>query len=82
MLLINSLLKNATDSQWQELADQLERLNLRKAVIVRRLQGHQSLAHLDAHCFPAAAHLVNDVRGIDFVNIGIPSKPYVICVPS
>lgn len=33
MLLINSLLKNATDSQWQELADQLERLNLRKAVI-------------------------------------------------
>ncbi|KIO34104.1 hypothetical protein M407DRAFT_223702 [Tulasnella calospora MUT 4182] len=33
MLLINSLLKNATDTQWEELADQLERLNVRKAVI-------------------------------------------------
>ncbi|KAG8891352.1 hypothetical protein FRC01_014749 [Tulasnella sp. 417] len=33
MLLINSLLKNATDTQWEELADQLELLNIRKAVI-------------------------------------------------
>lgn len=34
MLLINSLLKNATDTRWEELTFELERLNTRKAVIV------------------------------------------------
>ena len=34
MLLLNSLLKNATDKWWEELTTELERLNVRKAVVV------------------------------------------------
>ena len=35
MMLINSLLANATDTHWDEFTSALERLNVRKAVIVR-----------------------------------------------
>jgi len=35
MMLINSLLSNADDDRWQEFVDELERLNVRKAVVVR-----------------------------------------------
>lgn len=38
MMLINSLLANATDTHWDEFTSALERLNVRKAVIVRTLQ--------------------------------------------
>jgi engulfment/cell motility protein 1 len=34
-MLINSLLSNADDDRWQEFIDELERLNVRKAVVVR-----------------------------------------------
>lgn len=36
MMLINSLLTHATDARWDEFIVDLERLNVRKAVIVRR----------------------------------------------
>ena len=35
MMLINSLLSNADDNRWEEFIDELERLNVRKAVVVR-----------------------------------------------
>ena len=35
MMLINSLLSHATDTHWAEFTSELERLNVRKAVIVR-----------------------------------------------
>ena len=35
MMLINSLLSNADDDRWKEFVDELERLNVRKAVVVR-----------------------------------------------
>jgi len=35
MMLINSLLSNADDDRWEEFIDELERLNVRKAVVVR-----------------------------------------------
>jgi len=34
-MLINSLLSNADDDRWQEFIDELERLNVCKAVVVR-----------------------------------------------
>lgn len=34
-MLINSLLSNADDDRWEEFIDELERLSVRKAVIVR-----------------------------------------------
>lgn len=34
-MLINSLLSNADDDRWEEFVDELERLNVRKAVVVR-----------------------------------------------
>ena len=34
-MLINSLLSNADDNRWEEFIDELERLNVRKAVVVR-----------------------------------------------
>ena len=34
-MLINSLLSNADDDRWQEFIDELERLNVRKTVVVR-----------------------------------------------
>ena len=42
MMLINSLLAHATDARWEEFIGELQRLNVRKAVIVRLL----SLPHL------------------------------------
>lgn len=36
-MLINSLLSNADDDRWEEFIDELERLNVRKAVVVRLL---------------------------------------------
>lgn len=35
MMLINSLLAHATDARWEEFVNELEKLNVRKAVIVR-----------------------------------------------
>jgi engulfment/cell motility protein 1 len=35
MMLINSLLSNADDDRWEAFIDELERLNVRKAVVVR-----------------------------------------------
>lgn len=35
MMLINSLLAHATDARWEEFIGELQRLNVRKAVIVR-----------------------------------------------
>ena len=35
MMLINSLLAHASDVQWEEFIEEVERLNVRKAVIVR-----------------------------------------------
>ena len=35
MMLINSLMAHASDTQWEEFIQELERLNVRKAVIVR-----------------------------------------------
>lgn len=34
MMLINSLLSHATDASWKDLTSELERLNIRKAVVV------------------------------------------------
>lgn len=34
MMLINSLLAHASDSRWEEFISELERLNVRKAVVV------------------------------------------------
>lgn len=35
MMLINSLLSHATEARWEEFTNELERLNVRKAVVVR-----------------------------------------------
>ena len=35
MMLINSLMAHASDAQWEEFIGEIERLNVRKAVIVR-----------------------------------------------
>ena len=37
MMLINSLMAHASDPRWDEFIAELERLNVRKAVIVRDL---------------------------------------------
>lgn len=37
MMLINSLLAHVNDTRWEEFIGELERLNVRKAVIVSRL---------------------------------------------
>lgn len=37
MTLINTLLYHATETHWEQLSSELERLNARKAVIVRAL---------------------------------------------
>ena len=37
MMLINSLLSHATDARWEDLTSELERLNVRKAVVVCNL---------------------------------------------
>jgi hypothetical protein len=37
MMLINSLLAHASDAWWEELISELDRLNIRRAVIVRLL---------------------------------------------
>jgi engulfment/cell motility protein 1 len=34
MMLINSLLAHASDARWEEFISELERLNVRKAVVV------------------------------------------------
>lgn len=34
-MLINSLLSNADDDRWEEFIDELERLNVRRVVVVR-----------------------------------------------
>jgi len=34
MMLINSLLAHASDSRWEEFISELEKLNVRKAVVV------------------------------------------------
>lgn len=36
-MLINSLLSHATDGRWEDLIYELERLNVRKAVVVRNV---------------------------------------------
>lgn len=50
MLLINSLLSHATDSHWEEFTSELERFNVRKAVVVgtffSQYQGHNVLTAL------------------------------------
>jgi engulfment/cell motility protein 1 len=38
MMLINSLLSHASDARWEEFISDLERLNVRKAVVVRLLK--------------------------------------------
>ena len=38
MMLINSLLAHASDARWEEFISDLERLNVRKAVVVRLLK--------------------------------------------
>lgn len=38
MMLINSLLSHVNDTEWDEFISELERLNVRKAVIVRGIQ--------------------------------------------
>lgn len=37
MMLINSLLSHVNDTEWDEFISELERLNVRKAVIVRSI---------------------------------------------
>jgi engulfment/cell motility protein 1 len=37
MMLINSLLSHASDERWEEFIAELERLNVRKAVVVGEL---------------------------------------------
>jgi len=37
-MLINSLLSHVNDTEWDEFISELERLNVRKAVIVRNIQ--------------------------------------------
>lgn len=48
MMLINSLLMHASDTWWEEFIHDLERLNVRKAVIVSisEFPGHKNSAHI------------------------------------
>jgi hypothetical protein len=53
-MLINSLLSHASDTRWEEFITELERLNVRKAVVVSLAQhfyGYLADQTLAAHVF-------------------------------
>jgi hypothetical protein len=45
MMLINSLLSHVNDTRWDEFIAELDRLNVRKAVVVR----HSNLPRMSTH---------------------------------
>lgn len=55
MMLINSLLSHASDLRWEEFIAEMERLNMRKAVVVRQLSFH--LRRLPDHPPLTAPHV-------------------------
>ncbi|KAG9001483.1 hypothetical protein FRB94_006575 [Tulasnella sp. JGI-2019a] len=57
MMLINSLLKNATDARWEELTNELERLNVRKAVV--RLTSSSMMEDLSSQVMEFQANLIS-----------------------
>ncbi|KAG8886764.1 hypothetical protein FRB98_001029 [Tulasnella sp. 332] len=57
MMLINSLMKNATDSRWEELANELERLNVRKVVV--RLASSSMMEDLSSQVMEFQANLTS-----------------------
>jgi hypothetical protein len=72
MMLINSLLSNADDDRWQEFIDELERLNVRKAVVVRP---SPSLVHVsEAQRFSTAPDVLAHNRGPHVINPGFPGE--------
>jgi engulfment and cell motility protein 1 len=65
MMLINSLLTHSTDTHWEELSDTLERLNIRKAIIVRRL-----------FC-ASPSHLIYKLKEFDVISILSLRRPHL-----
>ncbi|KAF8517883.1 ELMO/CED-12 family-domain-containing protein [Hysterangium stoloniferum] len=56
MMLINSLLSHATDARWEDLTSELERLNVRKAVI--RLMSSHTIEDLTSSILDFQANIV------------------------
>ena len=82
MMLINSLMAHASDPRWDEFIAELERLNVRKAVIVRIAVSSclvcslhtPSLTNHVFRCRLAEADVVPYDRGSDVVHPGLPSE--------
>lgn len=49
MMLINSLLAHVNDTRWEEFIGELDRLNVRKAVVVRSSHQHYYARNLLMH---------------------------------
>jgi hypothetical protein len=71
-MLINSLLSHASDARWEEFISELERLNVRKAVVVRGLLWTKECR--DDGLISLAAHVLAHHGGSDFVYSGFPGK--------
>lgn len=52
-MLINSLLAHASDDSWEEFIEELERLNVRKAVVVWFIISHFKILIQWVVCIPA-----------------------------
>ncbi len=71
MMLINSLLSHANDSRWEEFIAELERLNVRRAVIV---SGSSGLTESYVKHIISAIHVFAHYRGFDILHSGFPSQ--------
>jgi engulfment/cell motility protein 1 len=71
MMLINSLLSHVTDARWEEFISDLERLNVRKAVVVGSHASHPRLESLSSIPAPNVATYG---RRSNIMHPGLPSK--------
>ncbi|CAE6382093.1 unnamed protein product [Rhizoctonia solani] len=78
MMLINSLLSNASDAHASELIDELERLNIRN--VVRRLMASHASADLSSSILDFQAHLmrITYLRKTTQVDVELPAVQAVL----
>jgi len=69
-MLINSLLAHANDLRWEEFISEVERLNVRKAVVVRLISSFSMASNL----LPATHVIAHDDGRSHFVHTRFPSQ--------
>lgn len=82
MMLINSLLAHVNDTRWEEFIGELDRLNVRKAVVVRCSHHHTTIHKLaNAQNRLTAVNVLTYDRRPNILHPRFPSKHHPRNIP-